>query len=77
MKCLHVSDSGRTLPGMGSYKWQEIFNCLAGMGFDGPLSHEPVMLYFDEKKMGTDTHYTAEMEAQFASGIKFLKTFMN
>jgi len=77
MKCLHVSDSGRTLPGMGVFDWQELLSCLAKIGFDGPLSHEPVMLYFDEKKMGTDKDYAGHIENLFASGVKHLRAFMD
>ena len=77
MKCLHVSDSGRTLPGMGNFNWQELFHCLTEIKFEGPLSHEPVMLYFSEKRMATDGNYAGTIETLFASGVKYLKKFMD
>ena len=71
--CLHIGDTGRTEAGKGSLDWEGIINAMLRCGFQGPFSHEPILLYFDEHKMGMDPAYTQYMEELFAYGITYIK----
>lgn len=37
---LHLSESDRGVPGTGNVRWEEVFDALAAIGYDGPLVYE-------------------------------------
>ena len=74
--CLHLGDTARTVPGRGALDWNGIFSVLKKTGFDGPLSHEPIILYFDELRMGVDEGYAHHMEHLFSEGIAYVNSVM-
>ncbi|MCL1838340.1 MAG: sugar phosphate isomerase/epimerase [Propionibacteriaceae bacterium] len=77
LACLHIGDSGRSVPGMGQVDWVEILACLDEIGFTGPLSYEPIELYFDASKVSSDRDYAEAFERRIASGVSYLRGLMS
>lgn len=75
--CFHLGDNNRKPPSYGSLDWPAILRALTDAGFDGPMSHEPVALYYDEKRVASDPEYQAVFEAQLTKSIDFLHHCMN
>ena len=77
MACLHVGDSNRRVPGKGKLNWASILKALDEINFKGPLSHEPVSLYFDEQQVAKDAHTRSRFIQELAFGIAFLNAQMS
>ena len=70
--CLHVGDNNRKPPGFGAMDWPAILHALALAGFDGPLSHEPVALYYRENAMA-ESRRKEQFIASLAESIRSLR----
>lgn len=74
--CLHIGENNRKPPGFGSLDWKSIILSLRAIGFDGPLSHEPVYMYFDENKVASDESYYRRFQEMMAHGLRLLNMVM-
>jgi len=74
--CLHLGNNNRRPPSAGAIDWIAILRALKETGFDGPLSHEPVELYFSENKMASDYKYREKFISGLAESIVYLRRCM-
>jgi len=56
--------------------WNAILQTLNEIGFDGPLSHEPMELYYNESRVATDAQYRASFIDEIAQSIRYLRQCM-
>jgi D-psicose/D-tagatose/L-ribulose 3-epimerase len=77
IKCLHVGDNTRRCPGFGTFDWRSIIGALYDIGFDGPLSYEPVSNDYSGNKVFTNEEYLDYFEGQLSSGINYLRSIMS
>jgi sugar phosphate isomerase/epimerase len=76
MGCLHVSDNNRKPPFFGAMDWKAILRALKETGFDGPLSHEPMELYYSEVNIAADGRHKAVFIEKLARSIQYLRQCM-
>jgi D-psicose/D-tagatose/L-ribulose 3-epimerase len=76
LECVHIGDSTRKCPGFGVTDWAEILRALRSVGFSGPLSYEPVELYFSEQQVAQDKAYAQAFAGRLKYGISYLKMLM-
>ena len=76
LKCLHIGDAGRTVPGRGVMDWKSILFALDRIGFDGVLSYEPAELYFDEKQVASDPECAEKLVKRLRAGICYMDQLM-
>lgn len=77
IKNFHVADSSRRAPGTGSYNWGEILQALDAVGYDGPLSYEPVYRDFSPMLVATDEQYRARFLHELTCGVAFMNSKMD
>lgn len=76
VKVLHLGDNTRRAPGFGTMDWRSIIGALCDIGFDGPLSHEPVFTGYDGARMATDPSYVEQFDEELRRGIAYLDAIM-
>ncbi|MDR1536183.1 MAG: sugar phosphate isomerase/epimerase [Planctomycetota bacterium] len=76
LRCLHIGENNRKPPGFGSLDWKAVLGALKAIGFSGPLSHEPVFLYFSEQRVASDPEYHRYFQRLLGHGIKTLRGIM-
>lgn len=76
VKCLHIGDNTRRSPGHGTMDWRSIIGALNDIGFDGPLSYEPVYNAYSGAAVSKDPAAFAAFEAELKSGIEYLRDIM-
>ena len=76
VKCLHVGDNTRRGPGHGTLDWRSIIGALYDIGFDGPLSHEPVYTAYYSAQVDKNAEDYACFENELINGIGYLKAIM-
>lgn len=76
LKCLHIGDNTRKAPGHGYMDWRAILQALYQIGFDGPLSYEPVFLGYNGGLVGKDEAYTELFAEHLRVGISYLHGIM-
>lgn len=76
VQCLHIGDSNRMPPGFGVMDWTSIIRALRAIDFTGPLSHEPVGLYFDAQRVACDEAYRQTFIHRVNRGVMSLKDTM-
>ena len=78
LECLHVAENNRTpVSCSGAFDWPTILRELKDIGFEGPLSHEPIELYYSENRMSTDAEYRANLLGRISESIKYLRQCMS
>lgn len=76
LRCLHIGENNRKPPGLGALDWKSILCSLEAIGFDGPLSYEPVYLYFSEHKVASDKECHRHFQKIMSNGVKLLDLLM-
>lgn len=71
--CLHLGNNNRKPPSPGTIDWGAILQTLEEIGFDGPLSHEPIELHYSEKRVATDARYRENFIKAIAKSIRYLR----
>ncbi len=74
--CFHLGDNNRLPPGNGCMDWAAILAELRAGGFSGPLSHEPVELYYSEERMRMDGAYRQLFEKRLKESIEMLRALL-
>lgn len=76
VKCLHIGDTTRRCPGFGMMDWRSIIGALQDIGFDGPLSYEPVSNDYSTARVSADDEAMLYFENQLKHGIAYLNNIM-
>lgn len=77
LRCLHLGENNRKPPGFGSMDWKSILLALSAIDFDGPLSHEPVFLGFDERRVCSDPEFHRSFQQLLGHGIRHINMIMD
>ncbi len=76
-KNFHVADSARHAPGMGVFNWGEILLALDAVGYEGPLSYEPIYREYSPVMVETDEAYRERFILELTNSVAFLKGKIN
>lgn len=74
--CLHIGENNRKPPGFGSLDWKSIILALRSIGYEGPLSHEPLFRGFDENRVAAEPAFHRRFQDMLIHGVKTLDLIM-
>jgi len=71
---LHLGDNNREVPGMGCVNWREVLLSLKDIGYDGPLSFEPLPHKLTLEEIFKGALKPEELAKELKFSLNYLKT---